>query len=318
MNKIQTNPLLERSPPYKMNNAIVSKNIYQDTTVDQLLQMIEEILMNQIRNIRHWDIHEKLSWAYGFTYGDASMYRLSYDFRRIDVETSHIGTLIAFLSIFTYLAEEPIIVRTYIRRNSFSPYKIRAYAYTGYTIYDILRQKNIVNVLEYIKENRHLFKFFVAGLIDSDGSIQPLIKKRGKGKIRLYFEPEVSIVNKDLNLLDTVNRLLWSYYQIRNNLVSAHTAGCYRIRINSREDIKKLLDIIKDKILNIERRKKAILTLQYLKPLTQEMAVQLKKKIDTLNNEIKIINAYLRILIEKFTMEHKFLYVYRDGFIEIV
>ncbi len=317
MNKIQTNLPLKTKNPYKMNDAIEYRNIYQDITVDQLLQMIEEILMKQIRNIRHWDIHEQLSWAYGFTYGDASMYRLSHDLRRIDVETSHIGTLIAFLSVFTYLAEEPIIIRTYIRRNSFSPYKIRAYTYIGYAIYEILKQKNIVNVLEYIKGNKHLFKFFVAGLIDSDGSIQPLIKKRGKTKTRLYFEPEVTIVNKDLNLLDTVNTLLWRYYQVRNNLVSAHTAGCYRIRINSKEDIKNLLDMIKDKILNIERRKKAELTLQYLKPLTQ-VAIQLKKQIDVLNNEIKTMNMYLRILIERLTMEHMFLYLYRDGFIEIV
>lgn len=91
MNKVETKPSQGIHSHYKMDEMNKSENTYQMKIINQLLKILERIIIEQVWSIRHWNIREKLSWAYGFTFGDGSIQPLIKK-RGLSVEVSYLCT----------------------------------------------------------------------------------------------------------------------------------------------------------------------------------------------------------------------------------
>ncbi len=256
-------------------------------------RLFEIPLRELLKRVIKWNPLEVHAWAFGFSLGDASIDRAYLQTKRIDVETSRLGTLICFLTIFLLLATPPIKIRFYVRKDSRAKYKMRAYAKVSRELLELLasREFDKFNVFE----EDYMFRSFLAGIIDSDGSIQPYVKKRGKKKQRLYFEPEVCIINSNTKLLEEIQKQLFSKYSIRGNVVYAYTPGVYRLRINSLESVYNFLKLTDNHLLNIERLPKAkVIQLYYKNKITIEELIKINKRLKDQNYKIhKILQSFI-------------------------
>ena len=168
------------------------------------LKVVEGILKALIKRAKNMTIEQKLAWLRGFVYGDVSILVNN----TLGLETSRLDTLLAFLAIATsfanyrkYGANRAVRVYPYIRieddTKSLQKYKWHAFVYVAPEVYHKVTQRDI-SILDGYANRLNLLSAFTAGLIDSDGTIVISVKKR---RGRLYFEPELEIVNTDKDML---------------------------------------------------------------------------------------------------------------------
>ncbi len=126
-----------------------------------------------------------------------------------------------------------------------------------------------------------VFRIFLAGFIDSDGSIQPYVKYRGKTTKRLYFESGITISESNRELLELLSHILSIKYGITSN-VRYGFDGAYRLRINSIESVCKTIELVISNILNIERRPKAYIIKYYYEDKFTDL-----NKVRTIYNKLR-------------------------------
>ncbi|MCD6488475.1 MAG: hypothetical protein J7K21_04545, partial [Desulfurococcales archaeon] len=207
MIKIQTSPLLKTRPPYKMDEIKTVVGKFFSSPLTYLYQRISS-----------WDREELYAWTLGFNLGDASIDRKYLHKKRIELESSHIATILCFIAGLLKFINAPILLKFYLRDNSFARHKMRATVKVSYHELVKLSYKHS-NEIENIIADTNLLKPFLAGFMDSDGSIQPYVKSRGKRIKRYYFEPEVCLLEQDIDLLKMLSTYLSKYYGIRGSVV---------------------------------------------------------------------------------------------------
>ncbi len=252
MAKIQINPLLKTNPPYKM---------------DEIKTLVGKLFSSPLvylrQRISKWNRDELYAWTLGFNLGDASIDRKYLHKKRIELESSHIATILCFIAGLSKFIGAPILLKFYLRDNSFAKHKMRATVKVSYHELVELSHKH-PNEIENIVADDNLLKPFLAGFMDSDGSIQPYVKSRGKRIRRYYFEPEVCLLEQDIDLLKMLSAYLSKHYGIRGSVVYGFNGNVYRLRINSQDSVYRFIKLIKNYLLNIERLPKAKLIEYYL------------------------------------------------------
>ena len=276
MNKIQTNPLLKIKPPYKMNEI--------KTLVGKLFSPPLAYLRQRISK---WDREELYAWTLGFSLGDASIDRKYLHKKRVELESSRIATILCFIAGLSKFIDAPILIKFYLRNNSFARHKMRATVKVSYHELVELSYKH-PNEIENIVADNNLLNPFLAGFMDSDGSIQPYVKFRGKRIKRYYFEPEACLLEQDINLLKMLNVYLGKHYGIRGSVVYGFNGNVYRLRVNSQDSVYRFIKLIKNYLLNIERLPKAKLIEYYL-----ENKIKSLKELRNIYNSLRTSQKYL-------------------------
>jgi len=240
------------------------------------LRALTGILRALVRRAQGLSRECLVAWLHGFAYGDASTLLRS---NTLALETPRLDTLLAFLAVATRLADygrhglRAAKVYPYIRAasdtKSLQRYKWHAFVRLDPGVYHVVATKEPTIVDSY-SSNLETLAAFTAGLIDSDGTIVMSVKRRRK---RLYFEPELEIVNTDLALLESL-RSAWLRYGISLNLHGHSEAGeakrlrrlrrVWRLRIGSQRDLRNLLLYIIPFMFNIKRLARAEITKSYI------------------------------------------------------
>jgi hypothetical protein len=290
-------------------NLIIEKyaNI-NNAELQKLKKLINSLVLKPLEYLyertKYWTGQEKLSWLLGFYMGDASIIRNNKTRRNnVDLETSKLSTLLPFIVMTSYITSKPILVRFYLRTNSFAKYKMRAFSHIPNEYMKIFVSKDVVQISKILMN--YPYKSFIAGFLDSDGSIQPRIRKRGKSKIRLSFEPEITFYEYDPKILLLIKDILVKNLGIRSNIVFGYKGMFYRLRILSKKYINTLLKEIEPYVLNIERYPKLVISRRILSgKLNLETAINILSKLkeyeryckEDTNNLINLMNKHRLVL----------------------
>jgi len=237
----------------------------------------------------------------GFCLGDASIDRghKTGKVNEIDLETSKLSTMLPFIATISHIASEPIVLKFYLRGNSFVKYKMRAFSRIPENYMSILSLKDVSQISCMLSRMKS-YGPFIAGFLDSDGSIQPRIRKRGKYKTRLSFEPEVTFYEFDPEILELIKNILESSFGVRGNIVFGHKGNFYRLRITSKRYIRTLLKYIEPYVLNPERYPKLIISNKILSDkLDLDTAINTLSRLNTFQKKIKQETAKLIQLMNK-------------------
>ncbi len=151
----------------------------------------------------------------------------------------------------------------------------------------ILSSKEISQINN-VLSNNGLYKPFIAGFLDSDGSIQPRIRKGGKYKTKLSFEPEVTFYEFEPNILIFIKNILREIFNIQGNVVFGYEGTFYRLRIFSKKHIHTLLTHIEPYVLNLERYPRLIISNKLLSSkLDPSTAITILLKLNMYQRQIK-------------------------------
>ncbi len=210
--------------------------------------------------------------------------------------------MLPFIAMITHITNEPIVLKFYLRRNSFAKYKMRAFSRIPGKYMSILSSKEISQVNNALNSSG-LYEPFIAGFLDSVGSIQPRIRKRGKYKARLSFEPEVTFYEFDPNILAFIKNILKENFNIRGNIVFGHKGTFYRLRILSKTHIYTLLTRIEPYVLNPERYPRLIISNKLLSSkLDLSTAITIILKLNMCQKRIKQDTTILIYLMNKYKL----------------
>ncbi len=171
-----------------------------------------------LKRVMRWREDEVRAWFHGFIIGDGS-YTCKYDYPAFGVETTHLGTLLAFSSIGYYISDKKYVrITSYPRRDprSFAVWKAHAAIYSRREHYYMCSHSSTGILKEYAND-LHLLSAFTAGYIDSDGAIVLSVKRRFRPKPRYYLEPEIIIVDMDKELLESLKDA-WVKYGVEGNV----------------------------------------------------------------------------------------------------
>ncbi len=248
------------------------------------------------QRISKWNQEELYAWALGFSVGDVSLDRAYLSLKRVDLETSHIGSIVCFIAVFRKLAIAPIEIKFYERSNSYARYKMRAFVKVTKETLSKLASK-YPHELKEIFDNEEYFLPFLGGFVDSDGSIQPYVKTRGKKTIRLYFEPEITLSEENKEVLEYLSKVLLKRYLIRSSVKYGFKGNFYRLRINSIKDVCIFVQLVSRYLLNIERIPKALIIKSYCNG-TIKSVQRIKEIYNRLRSAQKILKSNLTNLIQ--------------------
>ena len=283
---------------------IKTSNIELHKLEKLVVSLIVKPLKYLYSKTKYWSEQEKLSWLLGFCIGDASIDRnhKTGKFNEVDLETSKLSTMLPFITMITYITNKPIVLKFYLRRNSFAKYKMRAFSHIPDKYMNTLSSKEISQINDALGISR-LYEPFIAGFLDSDGSIQPRIRKRGKYKARLSFEPEVTFYEFDPNILAFIKNILEENFNIRGNIVFGHKGTFYRLRILSKTHTYTLLARIEPYVLNPERYPRLIISDKLLSSkLDLSTAITILLKLNINQKRLKQNTATLIRLMNKYNL----------------
>ncbi len=294
------------------------------------LKVVEGILKALIERAKNMTIEQKLAWLHGFVYGDISILVNN----TLGLETPRLDTLLAFLTIVTsfanyqkYGTRGAVRVYPYIRieddTKSLQKYKWHVFVYVIPEVYHKVIQRNVSILNEYI--NRlDLLATFTAGLIDSDGTVVISVKKR---RGRLYFEPELEIVNTDKDML-TMLQHAWKQYgitlglHIHSNIGRAktftRTKPVWRLRTCSYAMLSELIKYVLPYMYNTKRIARATIARSYIEELIPKDPILIKTASDKLaqhyEHRLRELSMYI---IEQLYWRDKILVIKPNGSIEI-
>jgi len=130
-----------------------------------------------------------------------------------------------------------------------------------------------------------MFKSYIAGFLDADGSIA-LSKKTSKHPWQR--SPEVSFYNADKNILETISKKYGGKVKVRTFANENHNIS-YELRITSGQTLKLLEDVF-PYMLHGKKKKRAELILKYYKectPRNGKYTSELIKKKEWLNEQVQ-------------------------------
>ncbi len=267
-----------------------------------LHSMIESLVKRTINKKQY----ETIPHFYGLILGDGS-YTCKYSKSRLSIETSHIGTLLAFI-VSALNLNTPIILYTFPRKDnlSFSKWKIRCDVHINH-VKQNLCSKTKLEIAKLFSSPPPQWFSFNAGLMDSDGAIIISIKKRNRPRPRLYLEPEIIIMDQDKTFLDYVCSV-WKKCGI-HGYVHRHPDNVYRFRITSKPQILRFLEYVTPYMYNIERLGKASLLIPYLKEYRD--LTLLKSRVKMYNNVMNKLQIYTRRLSQQLYEANRKLLIYK-------
>jgi len=271
--------------------------------ITTLHTMIKSII-KKTSNMKQYEI---LPQFYGMILGDGS-YTCTYSRGSLGIETSHIGTLLAFITP-TLVLGSTIMLYTFPRRDniSFSRWKIRCYTYIRDVKQNICSKSKLEIAEQFSHSDKQWFSFN-AGLMDSDGAIVISVKRRNRPKPRLYLEPEIIIMDQDRTFLEYICEI-WKKYSIYGH-VNRHPDNVYRFRITSKSQILKFLKYVTPYMFNIERIGKASLLIPYLE--TNKDLNLLKNRLQIYYNVMDELRVYTQKLSQVLYKTNKKLLIYKE------
>jgi len=117
---------------------------------------------------------------------------------------------------------------------------------------------------------------YIAGMIDGEGCIGANIDERNK-----IVTPYIIITNTDKKLMEWLSSILGYDFYIKKQ---THRKTCYQIGIRRIRDIKKVLDLIKDKLIVKKEQAELMYRLCLIKLNKKLVAITDKSKIKRIGN----------------------------------
>ncbi|NPA99661.1 MAG: hypothetical protein GXO43_09815 [Crenarchaeota archaeon] len=294
------------------------------------LKALESLLKALVKRARRIGERQRLAWLHGFAFGDASIPKRS----TLGLETSRLDTLLAFLAVAISFANydryglRAARVYPYIRMvddtKSLQRYKWHAFIYLEPDTYSAVSVKK-PSIIDNYTNSIEILAAFTAGLIDSDGTIVISVKKRRR---KLYFEPEVTIVNTDIEALESLRRA-WMKYGVTLSIHGHSKRGKARgitrlkdvamLRTCSQHEIRKLLTRIIPYMFHIKRLARAAITLSYIEGRIPRDPLLIKQAVDKLTNYYDHTLKTMSIsIIEKLYWKNIVLAIAPNGSIELI
>jgi len=293
------------------------------------LKALESLLKALARRAQRMSEEQRLAWLHGFAFGDASLSIPNV----LGLETSRLDTLLAFLAVAISFANydryglRAAKVYPYIRAasdvKSLEKHKWYAHIYVCSDVYYYVSSRYPSSMDSY-KNSLTMLSAFTAGFIDSDGAIVMSVKKRRR---KLYFEPELYIVNSDVGALAKL-RSLWLEHGVLMNLHKHSPRGTirgftrlrrvWRLRTGLQSEISKILKNIIPYMFNLKRLARAVITKSYVEGAIPRDPKLIMNAIKRLNNYYEQkLKYHSRSLVEKLVQKDLVLAVLPDGSIEL-